>query len=216
MASSLSKLPVSIGRRIPKVRWNLNYHSSKKEFMLFEETTLKGSFLISPAPFVDDRGFFARWFCSDEFNAFGLETHFVQCNHSATFGKGSIRGLHFQRPPAAEAKLVKCISGEIFDVIIDLRENSTTFLQWFGGELSSKNKTMMYVPKGFAHGFQTLTEEAEIIYMASNHYSREAEGTIHYNDPAVDIQWPLLLNKISDKDRTASFLDKDLFKGIAL
>lgn len=182
--------------------------------MRFTETILKGSYLIVPDLFEDHRGFFSRWFCSTEFRELGLTTEFVQCNHSGTAGKGSIRGMHFQLPPHAEVKLVKCVAGKIFDVIIDLRKGSPTFLKWFGTELSTENKTMLYIPKGFAHGFQTLSEDAEIIYMVSSTYKKEAESGVRYNDPMIGIEWPLPLLKISEKDQHIPMLDSQSFKGI--
>jgi dTDP-4-dehydrorhamnose 3,5-epimerase len=181
--------------------------------MRFTETILKDSYLIVPDLFEDHRGFFSRWYCNHEFGERGLTTGFVQCNHSGTTGKGSIRGMHFQLPPHAEVKLVKCVAGKIFDVIIDIRQGSPTFLKWFGTELSAENKTMLYIPKGFAHGFQTLTEEAEIFYMMSAFYRKEAEGCIHYKDPLVNIQWPLTVINISGKDDSTSFIN-ETFAGI--
>lgn len=183
--------------------------------MEFTEIDLKGAYVIKSIPAIDNRGFFGRWFCQNEFTERGLHTCFVQCNQSGTYGIGSIRGMHFQYPPHAEVKLVKCISGKIFDVIIDLRYKSRTYLRWFGVVLSAENKAMLYIPKGFAHGFQTLTEEAEIIYMVSDFYNKDAEGGIFYNDPAVKIQWPIALNKISEKDNCIPMINNS-FKGIAL
>jgi dTDP-4-dehydrorhamnose 3,5-epimerase len=182
--------------------------------MRFTETILKDSYLIVPDLFEDHRGFFSRWYCNHEFGERGLTTGFVQCNHSGTTGKGSIRGMHFQLPPHAEVKLVKCVAGKIFDVIIDIRQGSPTFLKWFGTELSAENKTMLYIPKGFAHGFQTLTEEAEIFYMVSSTYKKEAESGVRYNDPMIGIEWPLPLLKISEKDQQIPMLDSQSFKGI--
>lgn len=184
--------------------------------MLFEETKLKGAFVISPKPFEDDRGFFARWYCENEFAGAGLHTSFVQNNQSGTYGTGSIRGMHFQYPPHAEIKLVKCIQGKIFDVIVDIRKGSDTILQWFGIELSADNKKALYIPKGFAHGFQTLTEYAEIIYMVSDTYSKESEGGIRYNDKNVNIEWPLPVNKISDKDMNIPLINSTSFVGVSL
>lgn len=160
--------------------------------MNFKETNLKGAYVISNTPFEDERGFFTRWYDQKEFEGHQLATNFVNCNNSGTFGVGSIRGMHYQLPPHAEVKLIKCVTGCIFDVIVDLRKNSPTFLKWFGSELSSKNKSMMYVPAGFAHGFQTLTEEAEIVYMASAFYNRESERGLLYNDQVIGINWPML------------------------
>jgi dTDP-4-dehydrorhamnose 3,5-epimerase len=182
--------------------------------MLFEETKLKGSFIVSPKPFEDDRGFFARWYCDNEFAEQGLYTSYTQCNQSGTNGRGSIRGMHFQKPPYAEVKLVKCVSGKILDVIVDIRKGSETFLQWFGIELSTENKKALYVPKGFAHGFQALTDYAEIIYMVSDPYNKESEGGIRYNDEKVGIAWPMPVNKISGKDLDIPLLSSTSFTGV--
>jgi dTDP-4-dehydrorhamnose 3,5-epimerase len=175
----------------------------------FKPTGLKGSFTIEVKPFVDERGFFTRIFCENEFETHGLKKEVVQANQSFTKGIGSIRGLHMQLPPHAETKVIKCISGKVFDVIVDVRRNSPTFLKWFGAELSAKNKLMMYVPEGFAHGFQTLTEEAEIIYFVSQFYHKPSERTIRFDEPRVNIKWPLPLNHISEKDKQANFLEGD-------
>jgi dTDP-4-dehydrorhamnose 3,5-epimerase len=184
--------------------------------MLFEETKLKGSFVVSPKPLEDDRGFFARWYCEKEFAKEGLTTSYTQCNQSGTNGRGSVRGMHFQYPPYAEVKLVKCISGKIFDVIVDIRKGSATFLQWFGIELSGENKKALYIPKGFAHGFQTLSEYAEIIYMVSDPYNKESEGGIRYNDDKAGIGWPLPVNKISDKDLNIPLVSSISFTGVSV
>jgi dTDP-4-dehydrorhamnose 3,5-epimerase len=184
--------------------------------MIFEELHLKGAFSIKPTSFEDHRGFFARWFCEGEFSKNGLNTKFVQCNHSGTTGAGSLRGMHFQYAPDAEVKMIKCIVGKIFDVIVDLRKDSPTFLQWVGVELSETNKEMLYVPKGFAHGFQSLTERSEIIYMVSDFYNRGSEGGVRFDDKAIGIKWPLAPDKISDKDLAIPLLDIQNFEGVRL
>lgn len=183
--------------------------------MIFNPTKLAGAFTIDVQPFQDNRGFFTRTFCENEFGAQNLVQHFVQANHSGTHGKGVIRGMHFQRPPFCEVKLVKCVQGSIFDVIIDVREGSPTFLQWFGAELSAENKRMMYVPAGFAHGFQSLTDYSEITYMVSNFYNKESEAGVKYNDAKVNIEWPLPVSLVSDKDNTIPAID-DSFSGVSL
>lgn len=183
--------------------------------MIFNPTPLSGSFTIDVQPFQDNRGFFTRTFCEREFREHKLVEHFVQANHSGTHGKGVIRGLHFQRAPYCEVKLVKCVQGAIFDVIVDVRAGSATFLQWFGAELTSENKRMMYVPAGFAHGFQSLTEYSEITYMVSNFYKKESEGGIRYDDPAVKVDWPLPVGLVSDKDLAIPIIDK-LFEAVIL
>lgn len=181
--------------------------------MIFNPLSLKGAYTIDVQPFLDNRGFFTRTFCRNEFAANDLVQNFVQANHSGTRGRGVIRGMHFQYPPFAEIKLIKCIQGAIFDVIVDVRKNSLTYLQWYGTELSAENKRMMYVPEGFAHGFQTLTEDSEITYMVSNLYSKENEGGVKFDEPGVGIKWPLPVSLVSDKDMSIPFID-DSFKPV--
>ena len=180
--------------------------------MIFNKTPLEGAFTIEVTPFMDERGFFTRIFCENEFKDKGLNPAFVQVNHSGTVKTGSIRGMHMQMAPWGETKLIKCIKGRIFDVIVDVRATSPTFLKWFGAELSAENKKMMYVPKGFAHGFQTLEENSDITYLVSQFYNKEHEFSLNYNDPRVNIQWPLPLGMVSEKDNSAPFLQND-FKG---
>lgn len=183
--------------------------------MIFNTLPLAGAFTIDVQPFQDSRGFFTRTFCEKEFAEHGLVQHFVQANHSGTHGKGVIRGMHFQRPPHGEVKLVKCVQGAIFDVIVDVRRDSPTYLQWFGAELTAENKRMMYVPVGFAHGFQSLTDYSEITYLVSAFYSKESEGGIRYDDPAVQIAWPLPVSLVSDKDKAIPLV-QDGFQGVTL
>ena len=181
--------------------------------MIFNPLILAGAFTIDVQPFPDSRGFFTRTFCENEFAQHNLVQHFVQSNHSGTRGKGVIRGMHFQHMPFCEEKLVKCVQGAIFDVIVDVRKNSPTFLQWYGAELTAENKRMMYVPEGVAHGFQSLTDYSEITYMVSNFYNKESEGGIKYNDPGVNIEWPLPVSLVSDKDMKIPLIDST-FKGV--
>lgn len=169
--------------------------------MIFKETKLKGNFLIDLEPRVDERGFFARYFCEREFSEQGLNTQWVQINNSLSREFGTLRGLHFQRSPHSEVKLVRCLRGAIWDVVVDLRQDSETFGKWFGATLSDENRTMMYVPKGFAHGFISLEPNSEILYLVSDFYAPEFEGTLVWNDPDVGIQWPIAPQIISDKDR---------------
>lgn len=183
--------------------------------MIFNPLSLNGAYTIDIQPFQDNRGFFTRTFCENEFSGHNLVLHFVQANHSGTHGKGVIRGMHFQYPPFGETKLIKCVQGAIYDVIVDVRKDSPTYLQWYGAELSSENKRMMYVPVGFAHGFQTLTEYSEITYMVSNFYSRENEGGVKFDDFRVNIQWPLPVSLVSDKDMKIPLID-DTFKPVIL
>ncbi len=182
--------------------------------MIFHPLKLAGAFTIDVQPFQDNRGFFTRVFCENEFGDHGLVRHFVQANHSGTQGKGVIRGMHFQYPPYSEVKLVKCVEGAIFDVIVDVRAGSPTFLQWVGAELTAGNKKMMYVPAGFAHGIQTLTDYSEITYMVSNFYNKESEGGIRYNDEKVGIEWPLPVSLVSEKDQAIPLVDAQ-FKGVS-
>lgn len=183
--------------------------------MIFNPLPLKGAFTIEVQPFQDNRGFFTRTFCEKEFAENDLATHFVQSNHSGTHGKGVIRGMHFQHAPFCETKLVKCVRGAVFDVIVDVRKGSPTFLQWYGAELSEENKRMMYVPMGFAHGFQSLTDYSEITYMVSAFYNKESEGGVKYNDPRVNIAWPLPVTLVSDKDMQIPVIDVQ-FNGVIL
>ena len=168
--------------------------------MRFEPTPLAGSFLIHLDPQVDARGTFARAFCAQEFAAKGLETLFVQANISTNVSAGTVRGMHFQREPDGEVKLVRCIKGTIFDVIVDMRAGSGTFLQWFGAELSEKNGTMMYVPRGFAHGYQALSDGATAFYLVSAFYTPASEGGLRAGDPELEIKWPRAVSGLSDKD----------------
>ena len=168
--------------------------------MQFEPTGLDGACLVRLDPARDSRGFFARTFCIKEFAARGLETGFPQHSISCSNSKGTLRGMHFQRAPHDEVKLVRCLSGAIWDVIIDLRPGSPTFRQWRGFELSAENQDQLYIPKGFAHGFQTLSDNAQVNYLISAFYAPEAATGVRYDDPAFGIAWPLPVSAISDKD----------------
>lgn len=168
--------------------------------MRFTPTPLAGTCLIDFDARIDARGMFARAFCVQEFAAQGLETSFVQSNISTNTQAGTVRGLHFQRAPHAEVKLVRCVKGAVYDIVVDMREDSSTYLRWFGTELSDRNGTMMYVPKGFAHGYQALTDGATAFYMVSACYAPQAEGGLRYDDPKLAIKWPRAVSEISDKD----------------
>lgn len=181
--------------------------------MIFTATPLQGSYLIDLEPHLDDRGWFARVYCKNEFRRIGHDREWVQMNHSATVEKGALRGMHFQIAPYREIKMVRCISGAVYDVIIDLRRESTTFLQWFGAELSAQNKRMLYIPEGFAHGFQCLTDNCELIYHHTEFYRPGAEGGIRYDDPAVGIEWPSPVTTVSERDKSHPYLERN-FKGI--
>jgi dTDP-4-dehydrorhamnose 3,5-epimerase len=171
--------------------------------MIFTRTRLRDVVIVELEPREDERGFFARTWCRDEFAAVGLDISVVQANLSYNSQAGTLRGMHFQRPPHAEVKLVRCVSGSIFDVAIDLREDSPTYCEWVGVELSAANRRALYIPKGFAHGFQTLTPGAEILYQVSEAYAPDAEGGVRWDDPLFGIEWPSALERIiSDKDRS--------------
>ena len=174
--------------------------------MKFTETKLGGSFLIDLEKREDERGFFGRYYCQNEFSERDLNTTWVQINNSSNKYQGTLRGIHFQRAPYSEVKLVRCIKGAIWDVIVDLRNHSETFGQWYGAKLTEENRTMMYVPKGFGHGFITLQDSSEIIYLVSDFYNPDSEGDLHWSDPDVGIKWPLQPKIISSKDRCASSL----------
>ena len=183
--------------------------------MKFTPTTLPGSFIIDLELISDSRGWFARTFSKNEFEKVGHYKEWVQLNHSYTQLKGTIRGMHFQFPPHTEIKMLRCIAGSIFDVIVDIREGSPTFLKWYAAELSAKNRRMLYIPEGFAHGFQTLTDDCELIYHHSSYYTPAAEGAIRFNDTRINIQWPLPVTDMSDRDRQHPYLD-DSFTGIKI
>jgi len=169
--------------------------------MKFIETLLKGVFVIDLEKRGDDRGFFARAFCEREFQARGLNGHIAQANNSFSAVKGTLRGLHYQLAPMAEDKIFRCIRGAIFDAIIDLRPESSTYLKHFTAELTAENRQALYIPKSFAHGFMTLVENTEVFYFATQFYSPEHERGVRYNDPQFGIRWPIEPSVISDKDR---------------
>lgn len=175
--------------------------------MKFIETMLKGAFIIELEKRGDDRGFFARIFCKSEFSNFNLNNEIVQINNSLSVAKGTLRGMHYQLKPKMEDKIVRCIKGALYDVIIDLRKDSQTFMQWFGTELSAENRKMLYVPKGFAHGFITLENNTEAFYLVTEYYSPEYERGIRWNDPKFDIKWPIEPVEISEKDRNHPLFD---------
>ena len=174
--------------------------------MNIKQTPLQDAFIIEPEPFMDNRGVLARVFCKQELQSILHGKNIVQVNHSMTRQKGAIRGMHFQRPPKAEIKMVKCLRGSVFDVIIDLRKGSSTLLKWHGEVLSCENMKMMYIPEGFAHGFQTLEENSELLYLHTEFYSPEHEGGVRFDDPVLNISWPLEVTDISEKDRTHPLL----------
>lgn len=174
---------------------------SKGYSLIFSPTPLKDAYIIEIQPFADERGFFARTWCQNEFEAHGLDSNLAQCSISFNRQKGTLRGMHLQLPPHAETKLVRCIHGAIYDVIIDLRMDSETFLKWFGYELTAQNHRTLYVPKGFAHGFLTLEDNTEVYYMISEFYAPDDARGIRWNDKCFDIQWPAPINVLSLKDQ---------------
>ena len=169
--------------------------------MIFWETKLPGAFVIDQERRDDERGFFARTFCREEFVARGLNPNVAQCNVSFNKHKGTLRGMHYQVPPSAEAKLIRCTAGAIFDVIIDLRESSATFRQHVAVELSAGTGKMLYVPEGFAHGFQTLVDDTEVSYQMSHAYAPESARGVRWDDPAFGIEWPAAERILHERDR---------------
>lgn len=170
--------------------------------MIFKATKLEGAYLVEIERLGDQRGFFARWWCQKEFENHGLSSRLVQANVSCTKKKGTLRGMHYQTAPHEEAKLVRCTKGAIYDVIIDLRPQSATFKEWIGVELAMGTYRMLYVPEGFAHGFQTLEDDAEVTYQVTQFYHPQSERGVRYDDPAFGITWPLAVEVISDKDKS--------------
>ncbi len=170
--------------------------------MIFTETKLKGAFIIEIQKLEDERGFFGRAWCQKEFEEYGLNPNICQINTSYTKKKGTIRGLHYQVNPYQETKFIRCTRGRIFDIIIDLRPGSPTFMQWIGNELSSANYKMVYVPENFAHGILTLEDNSEIYYPVTQFYTSGAERGIRWNDPAFNIKWPIEVEIVSDKDNS--------------
>ena len=171
--------------------------------MKFVQTFLARAYIINLDPHGDERGFFARSWCQQEFAAHDLNTRLVQCNISFNTKQGTLRGMHYQAEPYAECKLVRCTTGAIYDVIIDIRPDSPTFKQWTAVELSAANRRMLYIPAGFAHGFQTLHDNTEVFYQMSEFYVPEASRGIRWDDPAFGIQWPATESRVmSDKDRS--------------
>ena len=168
--------------------------------MLFTETKLKGAFIVDLQIRSDDRGGFARVFCQQELETHGLKASVAQANLSFNYKAGTLRGMHYQVPPAAETKLIRCIHGAIYDVIIDLRPDSPTYLQHFGIELTAENRRSLYIPELFAHGYQALTDGAEVIYQVGEFYTPGYERGIKYDDPTFGIQWPQEVTVISEKD----------------
>jgi dTDP-4-dehydrorhamnose 3,5-epimerase len=177
--------------------------------MIYRKTTLQDAWLIEIEPRGDERGFFARTMCRDEFAAHGMVSDYVQQNMSISARAGTLRGMHFQRAPNTEAKLVRCVRGAIVDVIVDLRSGSPSYLRHEAFELTALNRQQLYVPPGFAHSFQTLVDDVEVSYLVSAAYAPEAEGGLRYDDPLLGIAWPMPVAAISDKDARWPLLNAD-------
>lgn len=180
--------------------------------MLFTELNLKGAYIIEPELVSDERGFFARTFCRQEFADHGLNPCIAQCNISSNTHKGTLRGMHYQVSPHAEAKLLSCIRGAIYDVIIDLREDSRSYMQWLAVELSAENRKLLYIPEGFAHGFQTLEDNTEVLYQMSEFYHPECARGIRWDDPLFGIPWPIDHKAISTQDQLYELFKEEAIK----
>ncbi len=179
--------------------------------MIFAETKLRGAYIVDVQKHEDSRGFFARTWCQNEFAEYGLDASLVQSNVSFNDARGTLRGMHYQKAPHQETKLVRCTRGGVFDVAVDLRSDSSTFLQWVGVQLTPENHRMLYIPKGFAHGFQTFDDNTEVTYLVSDFYAPEAEGGLRWDDSRVGIDWPLEITEISGKDRNwPNFMEEDM------
>jgi dTDP-4-dehydrorhamnose 3,5-epimerase len=181
--------------------------------MKIETTFCEGLHLLRLNAIQDERGCFARLFCEQSFMALGLNPSFPQTNHSSCRQRGVLRGLHYQKAPRAEIKLIRCVQGAILDVAVDVRRGSPTFLQWFATELSADRPEELYVGAGFAHGYMALTDDASVVYHSSQPYTPELEGRVHYGDPRIGIEWPVFPPSVSPKDASTPFLEDD-FEGI--
>ncbi|MEN6622573.1 MAG: dTDP-4-dehydrorhamnose 3,5-epimerase [Smithella sp.] len=179
----------------------------------FHLTSLEGLWIIKRKLIEDPRGFFCRFFCTEELQAVGFRKPIAQINHSFTIKKGTVRGMHFQYPPNTECKIVTCMRGEVYDVAVDIRKGSPTFLKWHGEILSSANQKSVLISEGFAHGFQTLTDDCELIYLHTMPFSETSEAAINIADPAVGIIWPIQITDISERDRHHLYINEK-FKGI--
>ena len=178
-------------------------------------TKIDGVFVIENDPIIDSRGAFSRLFCEKEFSPILGNRHIVQINHSITRTIGAIRGLHYQYPPFAEMKMVRCLKGRVWDVALDLRQGSPTFLKWHVEELTSENAKIIVIPEGFAHGFQVMNENSELLYLHTAFYEKSVEGAIRFDDPNLSIHWPLPVTDISERDKNHPIINK-LFTGIKL
>ena len=169
--------------------------------LYFEQTPLEGAWVVKPEPFVDDRGQMIRTFCSNEFSEHGIEFNIAQSNASINLHAGTLRGMHYQVEPVAKGKIVRCVRGRVFDVIVDVRPDSSTYLQHFSVELTAENMKMLVIPKSFAHGFLTLEDNTEIHYMVDNFYTPQYGAGLRYDDPALEIEWPIPIVGISEQDK---------------
>jgi dTDP-4-dehydrorhamnose 3,5-epimerase len=174
--------------------------------MIFNAMCLAGAYLIEPERIEDERGFFARTWCREEFERHGLNTRLVQCNVSYNVRRGTVRGMHYQVKPNEEAKLLRCTRGAIYDVIVDFRPDSATYCRWVSAELTADNRHMLYIPEGFAHGFQTLADETELFYQMTELFYPQSSRGVRYDDPVLGITWPLEVTVISEKDRGYALL----------
>jgi dTDP-4-dehydrorhamnose 3,5-epimerase len=181
----------------------------------FVDTAIAGLKTVQRKPIEDERGFLSRFFCAEEFKEYGFDKSISQINHTLTRRKGSLRGLHYQNHPHAEIKLVSCLKGEIFDVAVDLRKGSPTFLHWHAEILNESNRRSLLIPEGFAHGFQTLSEDCELIYLHTAPYVQSAEAALNATDSRLNIKWPLEITEISERDRNHLMIADD-FEGIAV
>lgn len=181
----------------------------------FVETPLEGLFRVDRKPSLDSRGSFSRFFCAREFEKIGFGDAVAQINNTLTRKKGAIRGMHFQYPPHSETKIVTCLQGEVLDVAVDIRKDSPTFLRWHTELLSAENQASLYIPCGFAHGFQTLTENCELIYLHSAPYAANAEGALNALDPVLAIDWPMQISEISERDSKHPFIGTK-FEGVVI
>jgi dTDP-4-dehydrorhamnose 3,5-epimerase len=184
--------------------------------MTFRQLRLAGACVISPEAIRDARGFLARIFAADEFRSLGFGDGIAHINHTYTASRGTVRGMHYQVPPAAECKVVKCFRGKVLDVVVDLRAGSPTYLHWEEAELSEENMEMMFVPRGFAHGFQALTDGCELLYLHSTPYSRSAERGLRADDPELGIRWPLPIALRSERDLSHPLIDRKSFQAVSL
>lgn len=181
--------------------------------MKLHSTSIEGLYEVHYTPVGDARGRFTRLFCEQELASVRTHLHFTQINLSETRGRGTLRGMHYQKPPAAEAKLIRCLRGRVFDVAVDLRAGSPTFLRWHALELSEDNDRAVFIPEGFAHGFQTLTDEAHLLYMHTAPWTPECGAGVRHDDPCLAINWPLAVTTVSERDRGYALID-DTFAGV--